>query len=496
VPQVSPQVPQIAPAADARPVTQRRGGGFADLLDTLDAGPQDRRDVESAPRSRDRDADDVEPVETRRRTDRAGRSHAARHAARSEPQDAKAGTSKSGTNNSDTGKTESADPDQAVDASAAEKPKEQDGKDTPDSTDAAIDPQAVTSVQAPDVQTGMIEAAVAPAPMENADTPVLPAEASGEVEAPQKAGPQMPVQAAAPQAPKKAAAPEDKQTADAAQSSRKNEAALPGKKDAAQAADTKPAPQAAKDAAALNPPSDDAAKAAQPAPKPEQPVMRDASAMRADDAGNNDAKPAGETQAAKRPDTLENALARQFGLETKSADPAPVTLTDATRAAQNNFTPASVTVQTSASAATNQPVPLQAAALAIEIASRAKDGAREFQIRLDPPELGRVDVKLNVDKHGQVNTHLTVDRPETLDLLRRDAQSLERALQQSGLKTSDGNLEFSLRQQTPDGFNQRHAQQQGGETNGVPAGDSDTASSIHAEYQWAARLRGGVDIRV
>ena len=40
-----------------------------------------------------------------------------------------------------------------------------------------------------------------------------------------------------------------------------------------------------------------------------------------------------------------------------------------------------------------------------------------------------------------------VDRADTLDLLKRDALQLERALQQAGLKTSDNALEFSLRQQ-------------------------------------------------
>ena len=40
-----------------------------------------------------------------------------------------------------------------------------------------------------------------------------------------------------------------------------------------------------------------------------------------------------------------------------------------------------------------------------------------------------------------------VERADTLDLLKRDAAQLERALQQAGLKTSDNALEFSLRQQ-------------------------------------------------
>lgn len=484
MPQVLPQVSQIAPAAaDSRPATQRKGGGFADLLDTADAATPER----DAPRARD--ADNVEPVKTQRQTDHAGRRHETRNDARSEPHDTKAGTDKT-----DPGRIEKADTDQAADVSAIDKPKNDDGKDTQDSTDAAIDPQTVESVQAPDVQAGMIEAAVAPAPTpaETADTPVLPAGGPAEIEAPQKTAPQIPAQAAVPPAPEADAAPDDKQTAQTAQPAKKNEAAPALTNDATQAADSKPAPQAAKNVAALNPQADDRAKAVEPAPKPERPAVPDVSVLRAD----NDSKPASETRGAKQPATIESALARQFGVQTQGGDPAPVTLPDATRAAQNSFTTASVTVQTSASAATNQPVPLQAAALAIEIASRARDGMREFQIRLDPPELGRVDVKLSVDRHGQVNTHLTVDRPETLDLLRRDAQSLERALQQSGLKTSDGNLEFSLRQQTPDGFNQRQAQSQGSEASGVPAADTDTAGSIHAEYQWAARLRGGVDIRV
>jgi flagellar hook-length control protein FliK len=86
--------------------------------------------------------------------------------------------------------------------------------------------------------------------------------------------------------------------------------------------------------------------------------------------------------------------------------------------------------------------------LAVEIAARAQSGKNHFQIRLDPPELGRIDVRLDVDREGNVTSRLTVDRVETLDLLRRDASNLERALQQAGLKTSDNGLQFSLRDQS------------------------------------------------
>src|SRR5262249_22734419 len=87
------------------------------------------------------------------------------------------------------------------------------------------------------------------------------------------------------------------------------------------------------------------------------------------------------------------------------------------------------------------------AGLAVQIASRAPDGNKRFDIRLDPPELGRIDVRLDVDQGGKVTSRLIVERADTLDLLRRDAPQLERALQHAGLNT-DGGLQFSLRDQS------------------------------------------------
>jgi flagellar hook-length control protein FliK len=86
-------------------------------------------------------------------------------------------------------------------------------------------------------------------------------------------------------------------------------------------------------------------------------------------------------------------------------------------------------------------------ALAVHIATQANNGARRFEIRLDPPELGRIDVRLNVSRDGQVMTHLVVERAETLELLQRDARQLERALQDAGLNTSEENMKFSLKDQ-------------------------------------------------
>ena len=89
-------------------------------------------------------------------------------------------------------------------------------------------------------------------------------------------------------------------------------------------------------------------------------------------------------------------------------------------------------------------------------AERACDGDRRigqsgksrFEIRLDPAELGRIDVRIDIDRHGQVTSHLTVERPETLSMLRQDANQLQRALDNAGLSTGNSGLQFSLRDQS------------------------------------------------
>ncbi len=84
--------------------------------------------------------------------------------------------------------------------------------------------------------------------------------------------------------------------------------------------------------------------------------------------------------------------------------------------------------------------------LAFEMASQIKAGNSHFQIRLDPPEMGRIDVKMDIDHTGNLHAKLTVERADTLDLLQRDSRGLERALQQAGVDHSRTNLEFSLKQ--------------------------------------------------
>ena len=89
--------------------------------------------------------------------------------------------------------------------------------------------------------------------------------------------------------------------------------------------------------------------------------------------------------------------------------------------------------------------------VAVEIHKGIAAGKDSITIRLNPAELGKIDVKMELSDDGTLRAVIAVDRPETLDLLQKDIRGLERALQNAGLQADSGSLNFSLR---GDGDNQ------------------------------------------
>jgi flagellar hook-length control protein FliK len=144
--------------------------------------------------------------------------------------------------------------------------------------------------------------------------------------------------------------------------------------------------------------------------------------------------------------------------------------------------------------ATSAPVPLSG--LALEIAVSAKSGKSSFEIRLDPADLGRIDVRIDVDRNGQVTSHLTVEKPETLSMLRQDAPQLQRALDDAGFKTGTDGLQFSLRDQSSSG--QNSGNENGRNAQRLVISDEDTVPAAVAGRTYGRTLgsSSGVDIRV
>jgi flagellar hook-length control protein FliK len=125
-----------------------------------------------------------------------------------------------------------------------------------------------------------------------------------------------------------------------------------------------------------------------------------------------------------------------------------VTAQQPSAANSNMNVTAGVSVHAAPQAPTAQP---NLHSLAVDIAARSQNGARQFDIRLDPPELGRVEVRLSIDATGKAEAHMTADQPQTLHLLQKDAQTLTRALRDAGLDVSNNSLNFSLKGQQRQG---------------------------------------------
>jgi flagellar hook-length control protein FliK len=161
-------------------------------------------------------------------------------------------------------------------------------------------------------------------------------------------------------------------------------------------------------------------------------------------------------------------------------------------AAPTPITTASLT----AAPATGAPVPVSG--LAVEIAASVQNGKTRFELRLDPADLGRIDVRIDVDRSGQVTSHLTVEKPETLSMLRQDAPQLQQALSDAGLKTSSNGLQFSLRDQSSSGQQNWQNNNQSSNTQRlVVSEDTNVSASLAGQsYGRMASASGGVDIRV
>lgn len=88
----------------------------------------------------------------------------------------------------------------------------------------------------------------------------------------------------------------------------------------------------------------------------------------------------------------------------------------------------------------------------VNIAKGAANGLDKIKIQLNPRELGTVEVKLDMSSDGKIQASISASRPETLDMLQKDAKGLEKAMADAGLKMDSQSMEFNLRgeqQQTP-----------------------------------------------
>ncbi len=136
--------------------------------------------------------------------------------------------------------------------------------------------------------------------------------------------------------------------------------------------------------------------------------------------------------------------------------------------------------------------------IAVRIAKQTQAGDGKITMQLRPEALGRVDVDLEVRKDGSMRAVISVEKPETLEWLKRDAQHLERALQDAGMKTDSGSLNFALREQRQEGSGgfSRSGRQSPGFDGEAQPGEGRVAEARMAEAAARRNARGGVDVRI
>ncbi len=180
-----------------------------------------------------------------------------------------------------------------------------------------------------------------------------------------------------------------------------------------------------------------------------------ATASTSAEAGSPNATPSGASSG--QPTAQPSSPSAQAGAQQPTA-PAP-TIDAATPTGANSLTPStplsSGAATTSSQAATpttsaSAPPPALASAppAAVQVYTRFVerfDGrAQQFQIRLDPPELGRVNVRIEIGSDHRVHAVLATHDSNALADLLRGQRALEQSLADAGIDLSEEGIRFEL----------------------------------------------------
>ena len=141
-----------------------------------------------------------------------------------------------------------------------------------------------------------------------------------------------------------------------------------------------------------------------------------------------------QAQAIEQPSPQAGAEARADATQAGQPAAPPTQISDSSAAGGDKVAGKTVTVHA---------VPLDQ--VAVHVTRAAKAGVDRIDIGLMPDNLGRIDIRLDVNRDGHVHALVIADNRETLGLLSADARALQQALQDAGLKADGGSLQFSLR---------------------------------------------------
>ncbi len=132
-----------------------------------------------------------------------------------------------------------------------------------------------------------------------------------------------------------------------------------------------------------------------------------------------------------------------------------------------------------------------------KIGQSFKNGSNKVTVQLNPAELGKVEVKIDVNPDGRTNIVIAVEKPETLQLLQKDSADLQRSLSQAGVQADSGSLNFSLQSGNDNSHYNSNASDRAAANERYKSitEQSEDNSRLVTAYL-ASNRAGGLDIRV
>jgi hypothetical protein len=168
-----------------------------------------------------------------------------------------------------------------------------------------------------------------------------------------------------------------------------------------------------------------------PTTAPSQPVI---AAPPAPDAEQTATDPAGSAEVARAAPAPAAPLPGPLAVQSRRAAAAPAPADAAAPLAGPSAETAARAEATAAQPADPGAPAAPARQIAQAIVAAGADG--RVEVRLDPPELGAVGIDIRFEEGG-VSATVTAERPETLELIRRNVEALQRDLAAAGFARAD-----------------------------------------------------------